>query len=153
MKEPDWNILLVEDNDDDAFIVERALRSAGVHLHLERCKDGRAAMRYLNGQAPYDNREQFPLPHLLLLDLKIPFHNGLEILRWLRGQEALKSQIVVVLTSSAESRDIKEAYRLNANAYLVKPSSLDGMIEMARSLQLCWLEQFGSLFPEQSLLN
>jgi CheY-like chemotaxis protein len=153
MKDTDWNILLVEDNDDDAFIVERALKRAGVPSQVARCKDGREAMLYLEGKSPYDDRRQHPLPHLLLLDLKIPLHSGLEILRWLRSQEALKAQIVVVLTSSSEPRDLQEAYRLNANAYLVKPSSLTGMVELAKSLQLCWVEQFGALFESPVALN
>jgi CheY-like chemotaxis protein len=153
MKEKEWNILLVEDNDDDAFIVERALRRAGVQFQIARCKDGCAAMKYLEGLSPYDDRSQFPLPHLVLLDLKIPLRNGLEVLRWVRSHDGLKSQIVIVLSSSAESRDVKEAYRCNVNAYLVKPSSPTGMAELARCLQRCWIDQFGALFEEGPALR
>jgi CheY-like chemotaxis protein len=116
-----------------------------------RCKDGKSAIDYFKGQTPYDNRNRFPLPHLVLLDLKIPLHNGLEVLRWLRSNDNLKSQIVVVLTSSSETRDLREAYLLNVNAYLVKPSSISGMAELARSLQVCYIEQFDALFANSSL--
>jgi CheY-like chemotaxis protein len=150
MKEREWNILLVEDNDDDAFIVERALRRAGVQFQIARCKDGCSAMRYLEGLSPFDDRRQFPRPHLVLLDLKIPLRNGLEVLRWVRSQDELKSQIVVILTSSAESRDVREAYQCNVNAYLVKPSSPTGMAELAQCLQRCWIDRFGSLFEDGS---
>jgi CheY-like chemotaxis protein len=148
-----WNILQLEDNDDDAFIVERAFKSAGASAQLHRCKDGKAAMDYFEGVGRYQDRELYPLPHLLLLDLKLPLRSGLDVIRWLRRQPEFKSQIIIVLTASAESRNVEEALGLNVNAYMVKPSSLAKMIEVARAIQVCWLEQFEAVFPVHSLAS
>ena len=134
-----WNALHVEDNEDDAFIVQRAFKNAGVPCRFQRCKDGPTALAYFQGKGDFQDRGDHPLPHLLLLDLKIPLKSGIEVLRWLRDQPDFKNQIVIILTSSSEKRDIQEARALNVNAYLVKPSSLDGMVELARSIGSCWL--------------
>jgi CheY-like chemotaxis protein len=103
-------------------------------------------MDYLEGKPPYTERKAWPLPQLMLLDLKLRQISGLDILRWVRSQEAFHAQIVIVLSSSAESHDIHEAYRLNVNAFLVKPVSLSGMIELARCIQACWIDRFDDLF-------
>jgi CheY-like chemotaxis protein len=141
MQAQEWNTLLVEDNEDDAFIIQRAFKTAGIVTHMVRCKDGKSALDYFEGEDGYRDRNLFPLPDLLILDLKMPLRSGLEVLRWLRSHPDFQSQIVVILTSSAEFRDVEEANRLHANAYLVKPSSLDGMIELARCIQTCWLNE------------
>jgi two-component system response regulator len=137
-----WNVLLVEDNDDDAFIVERACKKSGVPVTLTRCPDGQQAFDYLQTRAA----EPSALPHLVLLDLKIPLKSGLEVLRSIRANKKLQELIVVILTSSGESRDVKDAYRLRANAYLVKPPSLAGMLEVIQVLRLGWLDRFDALF-------
>jgi CheY-like chemotaxis protein len=83
---------------------------------------------------------------LVLLDLKIPLRNGLEVLRWMREQEQFKSLVVIMLTASSAKKDIQEAYALNVNAYLMKPSTLNEMTELARSIRTCWLEPLEALF-------
>jgi CheY-like chemotaxis protein len=139
------NILLVDDNDDDAFFIEKAFKSAGSPAHIFRCIDGRETLKYLEGEAPFADRGFYPLPDLVLLDLKIPHLAGIEVLRWIRQQPALCSLIVVVLTSSAQQCDIDEAYALQANCFLTKPSSLNETTEMARAIALCWLRNLPSV--------
>jgi CheY-like chemotaxis protein len=150
MNKTEWTILLVEDDDDDAFLIRRAFQTAGVMSRIIRCKDGQAAMDYLEGKPPYTERKAWPLPQLMLLDLKLRQIGGLEVLQWVRSQEAFRSQIVIVLSSAAESHDIREAYRLNVNAFLVKPASLSGMIELARCVRACWIDRFDDLFAPSS---
>lgn len=141
MKEAPFDTLLVEDNDDDAFFVQRAFKTAGVASRITHCRDGLSALNYFEGESDYANRELYPLPHLLLLDIKLPHRTGLEILSWLRSHPELHTQIVIILTSSSEKRHVQEAHRLHVNAFLVKPSSLDGMVELARCIQTTWLNE------------
>ncbi|HSI85475.1 MAG: response regulator [Candidatus Methylacidiphilales bacterium] len=143
--EPKHLILLAEDNPDEAFITNRAFKSAGVPATIRHCEDGQAVIDYLESVAKSADLASgglsSPLPRLLLLDLKMPRKNGLEVLRWVRQNEHFSLLIVLVLSSSAERQDILDAYRLHANAYLVKPSSLSVMTEMARSIGTFWLDQ------------
>jgi CheY-like chemotaxis protein len=134
------NILLVDDNDDDAFFVERAFKSAGIPVHISRCIDGEEAINYLDGKPPFTKVSFHPRPDFVLLDLKLPVKDGLDVLAWIRSNEAYSNLIVAVLTSSANKRDIERAYKLNANAYLIKPGTLEGMVEMARAINFCWLQ-------------
>ena len=130
-------ILLVEDNPDDVFLIERAFRRASLvgPIHVA---DGEAAVEYLSGSGPYADRTRHPLPSLMVLDLKLPRKSGLEVLAWLRQQPILARLPVVVLTSSAENADINRAYDLGVNSYLVKPVSPDALQEMVRTLGLYW---------------
>jgi CheY-like chemotaxis protein len=138
--EPSRNILLVDDNDDDAFFIEKAFKTAGAPAHIFRCIDGREAQNYLEGRAPFTNRAFYPLPDLVLLDLKIPHLNGLEVLKWTREHPELRPLIVVMLTSSAQQRDIDAAYALQANCFLTKPGSIAETVEMAKTIAACWLK-------------
>jgi CheY-like chemotaxis protein len=138
--EQSGNILLVDDNDDDAFFIEKAFKSAGSPAHIFRCIDGRETQSYLLAQAPFSDRGFYPLPDLVLLDLKIPHIDGMAVLRWIRQQPDLRSLIVIILTSSSQQRDIDEAYALQANCFLTKPSSLADTTELAKSIALCWLK-------------
>lgn len=138
------NILLVDDNDDDAFFIEKAFKSAGSSAHIFRCIDGKEAQNYLEAQAPFSDRGFYPAPDLVLLDLKIPQVPGLEVLRWIRQHPEWNNLIVVVLTSSAQQRDINEAYALKVNCFLTKPSALNDTVELARSIMLCWLKNLPS---------
>ena len=149
----EWDTLLVEDNEDDAFILQRAFRTAGVAARITHCRDGRNALDYFQGESDYGDPSRFPLPHVLILDLKLPFRNGIEVLRWLRAHPEFKKLIVVILTSSSEDRDVQEAHQLQANAYLVKPSSLDGMVELARCIQACWINNRLGAIAEPSKLS
>jgi CheY-like chemotaxis protein len=133
-------ILLVEDNDDDVFFMRSACAKAAITNPLFVVEDGQKAIDYLTGTGAYADRTAFPLPRLVLLDLKLPIKKGFEVLAWLRQQDHLNALIVVVLTSSNEPSDIREAYRLHANSYLVKPTTVQRLTELAASLKSYWLE-------------
>ena len=114
-------LLLVEDSPDDAFIMRRALKKTGLELPLHVVSDGKAALDYLDGVAEYADRERYPLPLLVFLDLKLPYLNGFEVLEWIRHHPVVRELNVVILTSSDEERDSKRAQELGVSGYLVKP--------------------------------
>ncbi len=132
-------ILLVEDSEDDVLFMKRAKTRAGIQSPMQVVQDGRKAMDYLKGRGAYADRQMHPLPLLILLDLKLPFVPGLEVLKWIRHEPGLETTLVVVLTSSKESTDIDQAYRYGANSYLVKPSNPTQLQELLRILVLYWL--------------
>jgi len=132
-------VLLVEDDPNDVLLMQRAFRRAKVTNPVQVVEDGEDAVLYLSGQAPYADRVRYPLPALVLLDLKLPRKSGLEVLEWLRQQAGLKRLPVVILTSSKESTDISRAYDLGVNSYLVKPVSFDTLLDMVETLNLYWL--------------
>ena len=113
-------LLHVEDDDNDAFFVERAFASAKIDLAIQRVSDGQAAIDYLSGTGKYQDRKQYPLPQLMLLDLKLPLRDGFEVLEWARDQQEYRSLPIIVLSSSAEPKDTVKASRLGATAYVVK---------------------------------
>lgn len=132
-------ILLVEDDPNDVLLIQRAFRKANVKNHLLVVEDVEAAVLYLSGKEHYQDRDRYPLPRLMLLDLKLPRKSGFEVLTWLRQQPDLNRLPVVVLASSTENGDIKQAYNLGANSYLVKPVAFDVLLEMVKTLNLYWL--------------
>lgn len=134
-----YSVLLVEDDPDDVLLTQRAFKKANVANPLQVVTDGEEAVAYLSGQGRFADRGQYPLPMLLLLDLKLLRRSGLEVLEWLRAQPGLRRLPVVVLTSSKESRDVNRAYDLGVNSYLVKPVAFDSLQEMVQSLGFYWL--------------
>ena len=132
-------ILLIEDNPTDVMLIRRAFVKAKIVNPIHGVSDGDAAIDYLSGAGRYADRAQYPVPVLILLDLKLPRRSGLEILSWLRGQEHLRRIPVVILTSSSVPKDIDAAYDLGANSYLVKPVEFDALYEMLKSVNLYWL--------------
>ena len=132
-------VLLVENDSNDVLLMQRAFRRAQVVNPVQVADDGEDAISYLSGQGPYADRTRFPLPILIVLDLKLPRKTGLEVLEWLRQQPGLRRLPVVILTSSKESTDISRAYDLGVNSYLVKPVSFDTLLEMIATLNLYWL--------------
>ena len=134
-----YTILLVEDDPNDVLLIRRAFRKSDVVNPIQVVGDGEEAIAYLSGRGPYADRERYPLPVLLLLDLKLPRKSGFEVLEWLRQQPGLKRLPVAVLTSSAETPDINRAYDLGANSYLVKPVRFEGLLRMVQTLNLYWL--------------
>lgn len=132
-------ILLVEDEENDVFFMQHAFKEVGILNPLQVAQDGQEAMDYLGGNGGYADRERFPLPCLTLLDLKLPGVMGLDVLKWMREQPALKTLIVIVLTSSRLGPDIERAYQLGANAYLVKPSRPPELREIATGIKQFWL--------------
>lgn len=143
-------VLLVEDNPDDVLLIQRAFRKARLPYPLHQVGNGEEAINYLDGKGIYANRQQHPLPGLLLLDLKLPRTSGMEVLAWLKAQPGLAQLPVVVFTSSREDTDIQRAYELGANSYLVKPVSFDALLEMVQTLGLYWL-QFNER-PDMSMI-
>lgn len=133
-------ILLVEDDENDVFLFQRAMSKAGMIHPLQVARDGQEAINYLQGAGKFACRAEFPLPGLVLLDLRLPFVMGLEVLRWIR-QQLRAAPIVIILSSSREEADIAEAYSLGANAYLVKPAQTSELVEMVKAVGDFWLKQ------------
>ena len=133
-------ILLVEDNEDDVFLMKRALKSAQISNPLHIVEDGQQAVDYLAGEGRFADREKHPFPAVVFLDLKLPLKGGLEVLEWIRSQEKFENLVVLVLTSSSEPSDLKRAYGLGANSYLVKPPTASQLLDLAKAFKWYWLE-------------
>jgi two-component system, response regulator len=132
-------ILLVEDNADDEELTVRALKKHNLANSLVIARDGVEALDYLFGTGAYAGRSSVVLPGLMLLDLKLPKIDGLEVLRRLRGDERTRRLPVVVLTSSKEEQDLIKSYNLGANSYVRKPVDFNQFAEAVRQLGLYWL--------------
>lgn len=133
-----FTILHVEDDPNDVLLVERAVRKSNSAALIRSVGDGDKAVAYLNGVETFSKRDQFPVPNLVLLDLKMPRKTGLEVLAWIRAQPQLKRLPVVVFTSSKHDQDINQAYELGANSYLVKPVGFDSLLETVKQIQAYW---------------
>ncbi|MBV9077661.1 MAG: response regulator [Methylobacteriaceae bacterium] len=133
------SVLLVEDNADDADLIAYAFDKAGIANPLLTFADGEAAIDFVEGRPPYDDRSRHPLPGLILLDLKLPRQSGFEVLRAVRANLLARHTPVVVLTSSNQDSDIRRAYELYANSYLVKPVSRETLLGMVRTLDAYWI--------------
>ena len=136
-------ILLVDDNPHDVVLIRLAFRRVGIIDTIHLVKDGVEAMRYIRGEGAYADRHQFPVPTLVLLDLKMPQTSGFDVLRWLREQPELSNVVVVVMSGSKNDSDIERAYKLGANSYLVKPTRFEDMVKMMESLKdyTAWRKQ------------
>lgn len=132
-------LLLVEDEPDNVFFFEHAMRKRGVTHPLQAANNGQEALDYLAGAGKFADREKFPLPGLVILDLKLPHATGFEVLQKIREQPATRTLIVLMLTSSANRADVAKAYALGANAYLVKPLRLEVLEEIVGAIKLFWL--------------
>jgi len=133
-------ILLVEDEENDVFFMQEAMKKAGVLNPIRVASDGQQAIDYFKGAGKFGNRQEFPLPCLVLLDLKLPYVMGLDVLKWIRQQPEAPA-IVVILSSSREEEDIATAYRSGANGYLVKPPDVNKLLDIAKSIKDFWLTQ------------
>ncbi|HEY6210066.1 MAG TPA: response regulator [Gemmatimonadales bacterium] len=132
-------ILLVEDNRDDEALTLRALRRNRITNEVIVVRDGAEALEYLFGTGRYEGRDMTAMPELVLLDLKLPKVDGLEVLRRLRADQGTRSLPVVILTSSTEEQDLLKGYGLGANSYIRKPVDFDQFMEAARQLGVYWL--------------
>jgi two-component system, response regulator len=131
-------ILLVEDTPEDAEMTLRALRQKNLGNHVRWVKDGEEALEYLFAEGRYAGRRADHPPKLVLLDIKMPKIDGIEVLRRVKASE-LRSVPVVVMTSSNEERDVLESYRLGVNSYIVKPLRFDAFLDTVSKIGLYWL--------------
>jgi CheY-like chemotaxis protein len=132
------HILLVEDNEMDVVLTLDAFKEAKLKNKIIVAKNGEEALDYLFGRAKYDDRTLYPLPNLILLDLKMPGIDGFEVLRQIKNTEILKRIPVVILTSSKEEGDRTLSYDIGANSYLMKPVSFDGFTEVVKQIDDYW---------------
>jgi two-component system, response regulator len=135
----DVEILLVEDNPRDAELTIRALKRHHLANQLHHVMDGAQALDFLFGRGKYEGRRTDGSPKVVLLDLKLPKINGLEVLRRMKDDPHLRTIPVVIVTSSAEDPDMEAAYRLGANSYVVKPVEFDAFMEAMSKLGVYWL--------------
>jgi CheY-like chemotaxis protein len=138
MSAPQFTILHVEDDPNDVLLVQRALKKTTAPSTILSVSDGDRALSYLAGSQEFGNREKFPFPHLVLLDLKMPRKSGMEVLAWIREQPTLKRLLVVVFTSSKHDQDINRAYELGANSYLVKPVGFEELVTTMKEIHHYW---------------
>lgn len=141
-------VLLVEDDPNDVLLVQRLFRKLGIVHPLFRVADGEQAVHYFEGRGEYADRTRFPLPSLVLLDLKLPRLSGFEVLQWIRSRPVTRRIPVVVLTSSDQMDDVNRAYELGANSCLKKPISSADFERLVHALNLYWLRW--NRYPEVS---
>jgi CheY-like chemotaxis protein len=132
-------VLYAEDDENDAFLMEYSFRKEGVTRPLRILSDGAQAIAYLAGEPPFSDRETFPLPHVLLLDLNMPQRSGFEVLRWARSRPELQALPIVIFSSSNHQRDAMAALDFGANAYHVKPANVAQLAELVRAWRESWL--------------
>jgi two-component system response regulator len=141
-------ILEVEDDPNDVFLLQHAMKKMGVANPIQVATDGQQAIEYLQGAGKFADREQFPLPSIVLLDLKLPYVMGLDVLKWIRQQPGTPVT-VIMLTASGEEADIRAAYSLGANAFLTKPSEANKLEKMVKAIKDFWLTH--NVLPRESV--
>jgi CheY-like chemotaxis protein len=127
-------ILLVDDSQDNRILMREAFAMAKCNHPLQEASNGEEAIAYLKGEGPYSDRNKFPLPIVMLLDLNMPKRNGFDVLAWVRAQPMLKRLAIIIVTASMRSEDVERAFDLGATSYLVKPISLETLAAMMRCL-------------------
>jgi len=142
------DLLLIEDDEDDIFIMKRVLKDAGIRNPLRIVRDGREAIEYLSGTGRFEDRSLYPVPAMVFLDLRLPLVSGHDVLTWIRQRDDLNSTAVAVVTSSDQPEDLRRTRWLGANCYLLKPLTADQLLEMAVVFNWHWLEC--DLFSKQS---
>lgn len=133
-------VLLVEDNPDDVYFMQRACKASGTHNALYIVNDGQAAIDYLSGITHGNDPARYPLPDLIFLDINLPLRTGHEVLEWLRAQPGGRTVPVVMLTTSEDKADINRAYQLGANSYLLKSADPEQLAEKIEIVLVYWLE-------------
>ncbi|HSU56706.1 MAG TPA: response regulator [Candidatus Dormibacteraeota bacterium] len=142
-------VLQVEDTEEDVVLLRYAFQQAGIQSVLRAVPHGEAAMDYILGKGDFYDREAFPLPALILLDLKLPGMSGLELLGWVRSSSPIRMVPVIVLSSSSHRTDVESAYERCANAFVTKPSGIDELTELVEGLKIFWLKH--TQFPAGSV--
>lgn len=139
MDKKSFSVLLVEDDLNDIFLVKRAFKMAQIQNPLHVVTDGVEAMSYLRGEGKYADREQYPLPRLMVMDIKMPRKSGFEVLEWVKGDSKVLRRIPIVIVSASEDpRDINRAYELGANAYMIKPVDFRAVEHLFESITHYW---------------
>ena len=134
-----FTVLLVEDDLNDIFLVKRAFKLAHLQNPLQVVTDGQEAINYLKGEGKYSNRDAYPLPKLIVMDIKMPRRTGFEVLEWVKGSSRPLRRIPIVIVSSSDNpADINRAYELGANAYMVKPVDFKAVEHLFQSITHYW---------------
>lgn len=132
-------ILHIDDDPNDTELFRAAARKANAQFALHNLSDGEQAMAYLNGRGIYANRELYPLPALVLLDLKMPRATGFEVLQWIRNHPDVGNLPVVIFSGSELQDDIQHAYAVGADSYLIKPLGFKALVELVRNINESWI--------------
>jgi CheY-like chemotaxis protein len=132
-------ILIVEDEENDVLLMERALAKARVTNPLKSVVDGQEAIDYLAGNGKFADRKEYPLPGLILLDLNLPRKSGFEVLEWIRNHSQ-SNPLLVICSSSGQPKDVNAAYRLGAHGYLRKPATFEDLQAQAQAIRDYWLQ-------------
>jgi DNA-binding response OmpR family regulator len=140
-------ILQVEDDPNDVFLLQYAMKRVQMKNPMQVASDGQEAIDYLSGTGKFADREQYPLPALVLLDLKLPYVMGLDVLKWIHEQPNT-APVVIILTSSGEDDDVASAYCLGANAFVTKPSAANELQDIVKAIKDFWLTH--NTLPGQS---
>lgn len=130
--------LLVEDDLNQAMLVQRCARKIGLPFALPVIRDGQEAIDYLTGIGEFEDRAKYPLPTLVILDLNLPKKSGFEVLEWIRSQPRLRDLIVFILSTSSLQNDLERAMQVGANSYFVKPLALEGLVEVLQVMAVRW---------------
>lgn len=138
MDDSKYTILLVEDDENDATLVQLAFKKNDIPNPIQWVKDGSEAVAYLDGEGAYADRNLYPFPEVLLVDLKMPRMSGLELLAWIRDHPEFRVIPTIIMTASKLDADIEKAYSLGANTYMVKPPSLDQLAKMVKVTHEYW---------------
>jgi CheY-like chemotaxis protein len=133
-------LLIVEDNADDIFFIERIFKQIGARCELKFAHDGMEAIDYLSGKGPFKDRAKHPMPTIILMDLKMPRKNGFVVLEWMHQQPEITLIPTIVVTSSTLQEDVTRAYRLGANAVMNKPVDKDSLLQMLKSFHIYWTD-------------
>jgi len=136
---PNYTILVVEDDETDFYLLQRAFRKSGIHNPIVWLKDGLEGLHYLEGKDEFSQRDKHPFPDVIVLDLKTPRMSGLELLSWIRDHPECRVIPTIIMSSSQQDADIARAYELGANTYFVKPTDFQALVELTRSIHDYWL--------------
>jgi CheY-like chemotaxis protein len=131
-------LLVAEDSEEDVFLLERALRRTGVAINARFVTDGQEAVDYLEGLGQFSDRQAYPMPAVIMLDLKMPRFNGFDVLNWVKAQPEHRRTPVIIFSSSDDRRDVDRAYELGASCYLTKPGPEGDIVELLRVLDTFW---------------
>src|SRR5687768_7498971 len=143
-------ILLVEDSDDDAFFFNRAVQKTGLRLNVQRVRNGQEAIDYLQGTGEFSDRDQYPLPHVIMLDLKMPICDGFDFLNWKRNQPSLACLPTIVMTSSRFDGDVRRSYELGAHSFTMKVNTTDSLSDRVNALRRWWFENAILIPPSEN---